>query len=122
LVAGPQVDVPNVIARTRVPFSEFLPGFLVASFGDTTVTALDARYSFASWAMRDATTNVNGGVFPLRLTTLPTELLTQSLSGSGNYFVLSRTAGASASTIRMLATGGGVVGFADARVIVVRLK
>ena len=122
LVVGPQVDVANLEARTRVSFTEILPGFLVAAAGDTTGAGLSSRYRFTSWAMRDAMTGLNGGVFPLRMTALPTEITTQSLSGSGNYFVLSRPASSSAFTVRMRSENGSPVAFAGARAYLVRVR
>jgi len=122
LVAGPETDIANLVARARVPFEQILPGFLVANFADTTVAGLGARFQYSSWAMRDAMNNLNGGVSPLRVTPLPIDASTQSLSGSGNYFMLTRTAGGGAATFRMLSASGGAVGFADARVYVVRVK
>ncbi len=122
LVIGPQVDVANLEARARVPFSEIQPGFLMAALGDTLVTGLLPRFRFTSWAIRDAMSGINGGFFPLRLTALPVETITQSLSGSGNYFLLSRPAGSGPFTFRMRAENGGLVGFPDARVYLLRLR
>ncbi len=122
LVSGPQVDVANLEARARVSFSEILPGFLISAVGDTTSPGLASRYQFTSWAMRDAMSGLNGGVFPLRMTTLPTEVTTQSASGSGNYFLLSRPAGSSAFTFRMRSESGGPVAFAGARAYLARLR
>ncbi|MBC8088120.1 MAG: hypothetical protein H7Z40_12700 [Phycisphaerae bacterium] len=122
LVAGPQIDVQNLEARARVPFEQILPGFLIANFADTVVVGLGARFQYSSWAMRDAMNNLNGGVSPLRVTPLPTDAQTQSLSGSGNYFLVSRSAGGSAVTFKMLSATGGAVAFPEARVYVVRVK
>jgi hypothetical protein len=119
LVAGPEVDIRNLETRTGASFEDILPGFLVASVGETSV---EPRYTFSSWAMRGVMTEVNGGVFPLQVKSFPTDVATQSLSGSGNYFLLSRAAGSNTSTFRMTAPGGSPVEFAGARVYVVRVK
>jgi hypothetical protein len=47
---------------------------------------------------------------------------TTAQSGSGVYFLAQRAAGAPAATFRMLAPSGGNVGFAGARVYVVRVN
>lgn len=122
LVAGPQVDVANLEARARVALDQILPGFLVANFADTSATSLEARYRYSSWAMRDAMTSLNGGVFPLRVTTLPADATMSSRSGSGNYFLFARGAAAGPATLRMSPTSGGASAFANARLYVVRVK
>jgi len=124
LVAGPETDVANLVARAGVPFDDLLAGFLVANF--TTglgVQGLAPRWTYASWDMRDAMTAVGNGNFPLYVTPLPTQLATRSLAGSGNYFRLTRLPNAPAATFRMQATSaGGPVAFPTARVYVVRLS
>ena len=120
LVSGPQVDVANLEARAKVSFGEVLPGFLLASAADT--VALGARYRFASWNMRDAMAGINAGQYPLRQTALPTDATTQSLSGSGNFFVWTRAAGAGPFTVRMRGVSGDPIGFDGARAYVVRLR
>lgn len=122
LVVGPQRDVANLEARARVSFAEILPGFLIAAIGDTTNPALASRYRFTSWSMRDAMTGFNGGVFPLRMTAMPTQLTTQSSSGSGNYFVLTRPAGSSPFTFRMQAADGTPATADGARAYLMRLR
>ncbi len=122
LVAGPQVDVANLVARTRVPFEQLLQGFLVAAYGDVTTASIGSAYRFASWNMRDVMESLNGGVYPLRLSSFPTDAATRSLSGSGNYFFVSRGPRAEPVTFRMLAPDGTPVAFSGARVYVARLR
>jgi hypothetical protein len=122
LVAGPEIDVKNLEARTRVPFDELLPGFLVANFADGLVTGLEARYTFPTWSMRDVMTNLNGGLYPLRVVSLPNSVATESPSGSGNYFLWSRAPNAGTGAFRMLANTGTPVEFPGARVYVVRVR
>jgi hypothetical protein len=121
-VAGPQVDVANLAARAGVPFDRVLPGFLVASYGDAASPSVSAAYRYASWDTRNVMQELNGGPFPLRLASLPTDTVARSLSGSGNYFFVSRAARAEPTTFRMLDPAGGPVGFAGARVYVVRVR
>jgi hypothetical protein len=65
---------------------------------------------------------VNNNVFPLLVTPLPASVDTKSISGSGNYFRLTRVGPSPETTFRMMAPGGSMVGFAGARVYVVRIS
>ena len=122
LVAGPQVDVANLSARTGVPFDKLLPGFLVASYGDVASASVGAAFRYTSWNLRDVMGSLNGGVYPLRFSDFPTDATTRSLSGSGNYFLVSRSARANLATFRMLGLDGSSVAFPGARVYVTRLR
>ncbi len=122
LVAGPQVDVANLVARTGVPFEKLLQGFLMASYGDVAPASVGPTFRFASWNMRDVMESLNGGVYPLRLASFPADAVTRSLSGSGNYFFVSRAPRAEPATFRMLAPDGQPIAFAGARVYVARLR
>jgi hypothetical protein len=75
-----------------------------------------------SWAVRDAMSGSNNGVFPLLVTPLPASIDTKSISGSGNYFRLTRVGASPQTTFRMQSTSGSMVGFAGARVYVVRIS
>lgn len=119
LVSGPATDIQNLETAARASFDEILPGFLVATFGESGV---DAKYTFASWSMRSVMTDLNGGVFPLQVKPFPADVVTQSLSGSGNYFLLSRPGRSTTTTFRMVAPTGSAVEFAGARVYVARVK
>jgi hypothetical protein len=72
--------------------------------------------------MRDAVAGAVGGTYPLRVLTAGTPITTTAQSGSGDYFLAARAAGAPATTFRMQAPGGGNVPFSSARVYVVRLN
>jgi len=122
LVAGPQIDVANLIARTGVPFEQVLQGFLIASYGDVTSGAIGSAYRYSSWNMRDVMESLNGGVYPLRLSSFPAEARSRSLSGSGNYFFVSRGPRAEPATFRMLAPDGSPISFSGARVYITRLR
>lgn len=122
LVSGPEIDVANLEARARVPFDEILPGFLLANFGGTASSGAAPRFSYASWDMRDAMDNLNGGISPLRTTPLATRGASQSPSGSGSYFTLARPASSGVTSYRMLSPSGGVVDVSDARVFLLRVK
>jgi hypothetical protein len=120
LVTGPQVDVANLEARSRVSFTELLPGYLIAATGDT--AAVSTRYRFTSWALRDAMSGLNGGLFPLRTTVMPADVATQTRSGSGTFYTLSRPPASSAFTFRMRTESGAPVSFNGARAYLVRLR
>ncbi len=122
LVAGPEVDVANLVARARTPFDEILPGYLVANFGGVASSGAAARFAYASWDMRDAMVNLNGGVHPLRVLPLPSQMATQSPSGSGSFFSLALPAAASTASFRMRSSSGSPVDFSDARVFLLRVK
>jgi hypothetical protein len=124
LVAGPDIGLRNILQWSGgAQFDDILRGFLVSQYTDElTVPNLPAPYTVRSWRVRDVMTSVNNGVFPLLVTPLPTSTTTQSLAGSGNYFRLTRSSSAPATTFRMLPTGGAPAEFAGARVYVVRLQ
>ena len=124
LVAGPTSSVTNLVQRAGVPFDQILSGWMIANYADNVgIAGLDARYSYTSWNMRDAVAGATqGGTYPLRVNTPGAPFATNAESGSGAYFLAQRAAGAPVATFRMLAPGGGNVGFAGARVYVVRVN
>jgi hypothetical protein len=123
LVAGPTSSVTNLVQRAGVPFDQILSGWMIANYTDNlAIAGLDARYSYTSWNMREAVASVAGGTYPLRVNTPGAPFTTSAQSGSGAYFLAQRAAGAPVATFRMLAPGGGNVGFAGARVYVVRVN
>jgi hypothetical protein len=122
LVSGPGIDVANLEARSGAPFDRILPGFLVAAYGEVPTATFGSAYRFASWNLRDVMETLNGGLYPLRLTSFPTETTARAQSGSGRYFFVSRAARADPATFRVLDPGGQPVSAAGARVYLVRLR
>ena len=123
LVAGPSSSVTNLVQRSGASFDQIISGWLIANYTDNLgVTGLDARYSYTSWNMRDAVAGAVGGNYPLRVTTPGAPFSTTAESGSGVYFLAQRAAGAPVATFRMVDPSGGNVGFAGARVYVVRVN
>ncbi len=124
IVAGPDIGVRNLVQWSNgAQFDDMLRGFLVSMYTDETgVPGLSAQYAVPSWNIRDVMQSVNSGIFPLLVTSLPSAISTQSLSGSGNYFRLTRQSASPQATFRMTAAGGAPVTFAGARVYVVRLN
>jgi hypothetical protein len=124
IVAGPDIGIRNLLQWSNgAQFDDMLSGFLISQYtDDLSVPNLSARYTLPSWKVREAASGVNNGAFPLLVSALPANVNTQSLSGSGNYFRLTRTTASPVSTFRMLGPGGSPVTFPSARVWVVRLN
>ena len=124
VVNGPDVGLRNLLQHSNgAQYDDLLSGWLISQFMDgLNVPGLPARYQMTSWAVRDAMSGENANVFPLLVTPLPANLDTKSISGSGNYFRLTRVGSSPETKFRMLAPGGSPVGFAGARVYVVRIN
>lgn len=124
VVAGPGSGLPNLLQHANgAQFDDLLSGWLVSQFTDgVNIPGLPDTYRMRSWAVRNVMATFNSGPFPLLVTPLPTTISTQSISGSGNYFRLTRTGASPETTFRMVAPGGGSVTFAGARVYVVRIS
>lgn len=123
LAVGPQINVTNLVARAATPFDDILSGFLVAAFADDYgIAGLNSRYTIPSWNLRDAMTKYNSGTHPLLVASLPGQIVTQSLSGSGNYFRLTRPAASPQIRFQMTAAAGTPVSFDGARIYVLRLQ
>jgi hypothetical protein len=124
VVAGPDIGLRNLLRHANgAQFDDLLSGWLVSQFTDGLgIPGLPARYNMTSWAVRDAMAGVSNNLFPLLVTPLPASVDTKSISGSGNYFRLTRTGASGETTFRMIAPGGSQVNFAGARVYVVRIS
>jgi hypothetical protein len=123
LVAGPNSSVTNLVQKAGAPFDQIISGWLIANYADNLgITGLDPRYSYTSWNMRDAVAGAINTNYPLRVNTPGAPVVTNAQSGSGSYFLAQRAAGAPTATFRMFDQGGGNVGFAGARVYVVRVN
>ncbi|MEP7346636.1 MAG: Ig-like domain-containing protein [Gemmatimonadaceae bacterium] len=123
LAVGPQINIANLSARSGTPFDDILSGFLVAAFADDDgIAGLSSRYTVPSWNLRDVMTRFNTGVHPLLVAPLPGQIVTQSLSGSGNYFRLTRATSSPQTKFQMTAASGTPVSFDGARIYVLRLQ
>lgn len=123
LAVGPQINISNLAARAGTPFDDILSGFLVAAYADDIgLSGLNAKYTIPSWNLRDAMTKFNSGNHPLLVAPLPGQIVTQSLSGSGNYFRLTRSVASPQTKFQMTATSGNPVSFDGARIYVLRLQ
>jgi hypothetical protein len=124
VVGGPDVGLRNLLQHSGgAQFDDLLSGWLISQFTDgLNIPGLPARYQMNSWAVRDAMAGANNNVFPLLVTPLPANLETKSISGSGNYFRLTRVGASPQTTFRMQSNSGSMVGFAGARVYVVRIS
>jgi hypothetical protein len=124
VVGGPDIGLRNLLQHSNgAQFDDLLSGWLISQFTDgLNIPNLPARYQMTSWAVRDAMSGSNAGIFPLLVTPLPASVDTKSISGSGNYFRLTRVGPSPETTFRMQATSGSMVGFQGARVYVVRIS
>ncbi len=123
VVGGPDVGLRNLLQHTGAQYDDLLAGFLVSQYTDGAgVPGLSPQFTIPTWNIRDASAGANNGTFPLLVTPLPNVIATQSLSGSGNYFRLTRPDASPETTFRMVAPSGTLVGFSAARVYVVRLQ
>jgi len=124
VVAGPDIGLRNLLQHANgAQFDDLLSGWLVSQFTDgVSIPGLATKYTMASWSVRPLMSSYNNGAFPLMVTPLPATIATQSISGSGNYFRLTRTGSSPETTFRMVAPSGTFVGFAGARVYVLRIS
>lgn len=124
VVGGPDIGLRNLLQHANgAQFDDLLNGWLVSQFTDgLNIQGLPARYQMLSWAVRDAMSGANNGVYPLLVTPLPASIDTKSISGSGNYFRLTRVGASPQTTFRMQSTSGSMVGFNGARVYLVRIS
>ena len=122
IVAGPEVGVRNIEARSGKRFGEMLPGFLFAMYDQPAGAGpVDPRYRFAGWSMRDVMTELNSGTFPLLTDTLPGDARVQSPAGSGNFFLVQRPPNGAPVLLRMISPTGTAVGF-DAGAYIMRIR
>jgi Big-like domain-containing protein len=124
VVGGPDIGLRNLLQHAGgAQFDDLLSGWLISQFTDgLNIPGLPPRYNMSSWAVRDAMAGANNNVFPLLVTPLPASIDTKSISGSGNYFRLTRVGASPQTTFRMQSPSGSTVGFAGARVYVVRIN
>ena len=123
VVAGPDIGLRNLLQHANgAQFDDLLSGWLISQFTDgLNIPNLPPRYRMASWDVRDVMTGVNGSTFPLKVTPLPANVDTKSISGSGNYFRLTRVGASPETTFRMVAPSGSILNVPGARVYVVRI-
>ena len=122
VVGGPDIGLRNLLQHANAQYDDVLNGWLISQFTDgLNIPNLPAKYTMKSWAVRDAMSGANNGTFPLLVNPLPATYDTKSISGSGNYFRLTRPVASPETTFRMQAPGGGAVVFPGARVYVVRI-
>jgi hypothetical protein len=125
LTAGPDSGLKNLVATAGVPFDTLMAGWMVAVYADGLgIPGLASRYTFTSWNYRDAEAGISAGTYPLTVTPLfgSSGTTTTAPSGSGNYFRLTSSPTTPAGAVRLLATNGALVGFAGARLYVLRVE
>ena len=123
VVAGPDIGLRNLLQHANgAQFDDLLSGWLISQFTDgLNIPNLPPRYRMASWDVRDVMTGESGSTFPLKVTPLPANVDTKSISGSGNYFRLTRVGASPETTFRMVAPSGSILNVPGARVYVVRI-
>ena len=125
IVSGPDIGLRNMLQHSNgAQYDDLLSGWLISQFTDQqAIRNLPSRYHMRSWAVHDVMAGANNNVFPLQVTQLLSGIVqTRSLSGSGNYFRLVRSTPLPQTTFRMQSPTGSTVGFAGARVYVVRVN
>ena len=124
VAGGPDIGLRNLLQHSNgAQFDDVLSGWLISQFMDgLNVPGLPARFQMQSWAVRDVMAGASNNVFPLLVTPLPNTVDTKSISGSGNYFRLTRLDGVPGDDVPHAVTGGAAVVFAGARVYVVRIS
>jgi hypothetical protein len=124
LAAGPETDIPNLLARTgNRPFDEVIGGWLVANYADGLNTpGLNPRYTYPSWVMRDAMTAINNGSYPLVVNSFPGTHSSQVFSGSGIYYLHRRPAASPQQSLDLRTVGGLAMTSPNARVWMLRLN
>jgi hypothetical protein len=109
LVPGPDTGVVNLRTKAgNVVFDSLAAGWMTANaVDDAGINGVAAKYSYRSYDMRSNVARVNtpSQTFPLVVTQITGSTFTanplQARSGSGNYFMLNRAAGAPARLFRM---------------------
>jgi hypothetical protein len=124
LAAGPEVDIPNFLARTgNRPFDEVIGGWLVANYTDgLNVSGLASRFTYPSWDMRDAMSAVNSNIYPLLVNPLTSLVTSQVFSGSGVYYLQRRGPAAPAISVLLRTASGTPMTSPNARIWAVRVS
>ena len=112
LVPGPDTGVVNLTNRANVSFNDLISGWMIANYADDNgIPGLQTKYTYKTYDMRDAvrhtvSNNPSLQVYPLNPVVISgTGFGLGNLtarSGSGNYFLFSRSAGGPARTFRYL--------------------
>lgn len=126
LVAGPEVSVANFVRQSAAPLDSILVGWMIANYADELgIAGLSERYSYPSWHMRGAEAAINDGIYPLLVRTLSganQTVATRARSSSGNYFRRSSSGASPASVFRFLDAERRQLGFAGARLYILRVR
>jgi len=111
LVPGPDTGVVNLRTKAgNVVFDSLAAGWMTANATDDAgISGIAGKYTYRTYHMRSNVTRVSDSqTFPLLVTSITGPTFTanplQARSGSGNYFRISRAAGAPARLFRMTNT------------------
>jgi len=133
LVAGPDTGVINFAAATKVPIDTAVKGWLVSMYADHLgITGLDAKYQYRSYNFRSVMPPVARSVlsqsvatYPLRIQSIGSgsdNIASKNLSGTGTYFRLTVSAGATAKNVKVLDASGNVASFPGEHIYVLRVQ
>jgi hypothetical protein len=133
LVAGPDTGIKNFVAKTQASRDTLTKGWLVSMYADHLgVPALDSKYQYRSYNMRNvmppvakAVLNQTTATYPLEVTAVGSgsdNIESKNRSGTGTYYRLHVTAGASAKNIKVLDTSGTVASYQGEHIYVLRVQ
>ena len=135
LAGGPDVGIVNLTKNAgKVSWDVLVSGWLAANYADNLgISGLPSLYTYKVYDMRGIETTVDAnitprlGVYPLKINIISGANYAldglKARSGSGNYFFISRNAGAPARTFRFLnADGSTAASFTGANWILLRTR
>jgi hypothetical protein len=112
LVPGPDTGVVNLTNHAGTSFNELISGWMVANYADDNgIPSLQTKYTYKTYDMRDAVRHTVSNnpalqVYPLQPIVISSTGFglggLTARSGSGNYFLFSRSAGGPARSFRLL--------------------
>jgi hypothetical protein len=133
LAAGPDTGVKNFAAATKAPIDTLVKGWLVSMYADHLgIPNLDGKYQYRSYNFRDVMPRVAKSVLGQSVATYP--LVVQSIgtgsdnisstnkSGTGTYYRLTVSSGATAKNVKILDVSGNVANFPGEHIYVLRVQ
>jgi len=133
LAAGPDTGVKNFAAATKAPIDTLVKGWLVSMYADhLAIPNLDGKYQYRSYNFRNVMPPVAKSVLNQLTATYP--LVVQSIgsgsdnissmnkSGTGTYYRLTVSSGATAKNVKVLDASGSVANFPGEHIYVLRVQ
>lgn len=136
LAAGPDTGVTNFAAATKAPIDTLVKGWLVSMYDpahiNPPVAGLDAKYQYRTYNFRSimppvakAVLNQSSATYPLIVQTIGSgsdNIASTNLAGSGTYYRLTVSSGASEKNVKILDASGRVASFPGEHIYVLRLQ